>query len=159
MKKYYILSALLIGATFFYACDEDTQEAIANPQSQVPAMSAQINGAEWSANAFVGIDTAGFITIAGTNTGENSVITFLFENGIEEKSYNLADSSSGASATYTAASFPSFASSGSVTISNYNTTLNLVTGTFNFETDSTILTPTANSITGGAFTNVKIVSQ
>jgi hypothetical protein len=159
MKKYYIFAALLIGATLFYACDEDTQEAIANPQDQVPAMSATINGTEWTADGFAGVDTAGIITIAGTNTGENSTITISFSKGLEEKSYDLGDTTSGVSAFYSALTFPSFASSGNVTVSNYNTTLNLVTGTFNFESDSTLLTPTPNSITNGEFTNVKIISQ
>lgn len=159
MKKYNVLILLLVAVMFIYACDEETADVITNPQDQIPAMSATINGTDWSADAFAGVDSAQTVIIAGTNTGENSSILFGFTNDFVEGSYDLSDSTSGVSATYTFSTSVGIASSGNITISNYNTSLNIVSGTFSFETDSTFLTPTPYSVTNGEFTNVKIISQ
>ena len=156
MNKYYIFIALIISAAIFYSCDEDTEDVIANPQDQIPSMSADVNGTEWKADAFAGLDTAGLVTITGTKTGDNTFVSIIFENDIQEQSYDLADTTSGVIALYNGLNR---SSSGNVTVSNYNTTLNLVSGTFEFETDSTIVSSTPYSVTNGVFTNVKIVSQ
>ena len=159
MKKYILFTVVI--ALFMYSCgDDDTTNAVRDtindPTTLLPSMSAKVDGNDWETTSDVppaGLYTIDSVTlsITGFNPADSSTIVLIIENP-EEKSYDLADSTGGASAFYDATNY---AVSGNITVSNL-TVGKVISGTFAFESEDDSLFSDPHSITEGEFKNVPI---
>ncbi len=152
MKKSVIIFFLM---AVFASCSEDTMDDL------LPEMSATIDGEEWETITRVTIQKEDNFIITGTSSsGETLVITTY---GSTEGTYTLSTTSSSieCAALYketasTSTEDAAVAISGSVTISEVNTSSNKITGTFEF---SILNNGSIMSVTDGVFDGIKYTIQ
>ncbi len=150
MKKALIIFFVL---TVFASCSSDTVDDL------LPEMSASIDGVEWETITRVTVQKDDTFIITGTSTsGETLVITTY---GSAEGTYTLSITSIECAALYketasTSTEDASVAVSGSVTLSEVNTSSKTITGTFEF---SILNNGTTMSITDGIFDGIKYTVQ
>jgi hypothetical protein len=165
MNKFYqFLSIMAVSVMLLTACDDDGDDSnnLPNPTQGI-SMTAKVNGAEWRATAPVASDSGSLMTIAGFAQSDSTNISFIIDpKPTAAITYDLADSTSSALALYTGAGgfLPVFGETGSLAITNFNSTTKTMSGTFTFSGYSYTLTgdSTLYSITEGKFTNLVIVS-
>lgn len=157
MKKVYLIVLSLVTVFLINACTDDEGNPITNPNQLVPAMTATIDGQAWSATAPAAVDSAGFVFVTGFSQDDSTTILIQISNP-EEKTYSFGDSTGDAQAYYGGLrSGFNFATSGSLEVTKYNAG-QLISGNFNFATDSTFV-GSAKTVSEGRINNVVIVKR
>jgi hypothetical protein len=151
------IASICLGILIITGCSKED-----NPITNLltAKMTATVKGESWSATTQTAAKTASTITIAGTqiSTSLTSSIISITINGITADSYNVGVTGKICTATYTPnASSPSksyLSSSGTVKISEINTSKKTISGTFSFTCIDGILTSDSVVIKNGSFSGI-----
>lgn len=170
--KFFIGLFLIFTAFTFTSCDNEPIDSAIdlddfNNGTNGPALfKADFSGATWTATTVQAVISGNFITISGVKANGEG-FGFLVEasaTGTYPANTNLlAYTPSGSEYGYWSTNFnnPS-ENTGSITISNINTTNNTLSGTFNFKgywSDTTVNSILPVQFTNGVFQNIPFITQ
>ena len=155
MKKFFTLAMVTAMILFFFSCKKSSSD---NSNTTTTSFSMKYNGTAWTGTtitaSYISYNNSTSVTAYKSGTSDQVVIAFT---GNTTGTYNFTGDAAIGSGTIGSVTFSSLYSavpSGTITVTNYDTSKKLISGTFSFDAVNT--GNVTVHITEGKFENIPV---